>query len=369
MDITRAYLVLGAQPSDSWEIVKRKYRQMMLQYHPDTQGDDEASVYLAQQINEAYAVVKKHLSGDGVFRSPSEEFTENLHGMHQSRRNAWESAFAGGSEGFRKRPTNGAAGAEPFHWETGENPQAYCRRLVYEGTGMYDAGEVLWKERTQGRYNWDPYKEDFQVYARSVNEACTELLGIEERRFGYYDREELPDPSLEDAYRQQIFHLLMQQFVLPGLCLDRIAQEHERDEAVKGKYAFDCAAGLRGAQQMSVLAHIQNGDMLQLGMDGERMIVLTREGLRVGHISFHEDSLYYIVSLLLRMGGAVMEPQVRQIRQQRRTRPMTAHISLRLHVKLQDETEQKEQLQKMTAAGNRRIAALLAEYREELEWR
>ncbi len=354
MDTARAYLVLGAEPADDLEIIKHKYHQMMQLYHPDAAGEDEASLFLAQQINEAYTLLRRELTEAAVFGASGADSTEKAHtdGREKAAR-----------EAQRARSARRAASGKTA-WDAGENPAAFCERLIYEGSGMYDSGEILWHESRRGRYNWDPYKEDFRIFARSINEACGELLSKEERRFEIYDRDDHPDPSLQDAMRLRLFHLLIQQFVQPAFCLDRIAQEHERDEEIPGKYSFECAVGLKGAPQLKVLTHLQPGDMLQIGMDGERMQVYSREGLPLGHVSFHEDSLYYVISLLLQRGGALMEPQVRSIHENRLSRPQTARIAMRLHVRLQDNEDKGRS---RTQESCRQMEQLLDRYRRQLE--
>ncbi len=347
MEISKAYLVLGASREDSWEIIKRKYHQMMLLYHPDTAGeDDDASLFLAQQINEAYALVKEDVQG----RDKSRVFSRST--------GAQDVSAASRTQQKAER-----SAGQPFFWNAGENPLAYCERILYEGSGMYDSGEILWHESRRGRFNWDPYKEEFRIFARSINEACSELLSGEERRFHIYDRADLADPSRQDTYRLWLFHLLIQEYIRPALCLDRIAEEHEKDPHVNGKYSFDAAVGLKGKEALSYLAHIRPEDMLLLSMDGERMLLSTREGLPLGHVSFHEDSLYYVLALLLREEGAVMEAQVRKISENRKTRPMTARVSVRIHVRLKEgEKERRKSIQE----ANARIEELLRLYREEL---
>ncbi|RLA73767.1 MAG: molecular chaperone DjlA [Epsilonproteobacteria bacterium] len=65
-NISDAYKLLGVNESDNMSIVKKAYRKLVRQYHPDiikSQGKDEAYMKEAtqktQEINQAYEMIKK----------------------------------------------------------------------------------------------------------------------------------------------------------------------------------------------------------------------------------------------------------------------------------------------------------------------
>ncbi len=67
--IQNAYDVLGASPQDDMESIKKKYRALVKEYHPDIlmgQGKDQSMIDAAtaklQEINEAYETIKKEKS-------------------------------------------------------------------------------------------------------------------------------------------------------------------------------------------------------------------------------------------------------------------------------------------------------------------
>ena len=66
MGIQNAYAILGASESDDMETIKKKYRALVKEYHPDIlmgQGKDQSIIEAAtaklQEINEAYELIKK----------------------------------------------------------------------------------------------------------------------------------------------------------------------------------------------------------------------------------------------------------------------------------------------------------------------
>jgi len=68
-DISQAYKILGVNKDDDLNIIKKAYRKLIKQYHPDiikSQGKDEAYMKEAtaktQEINQAYEMIKKNLA-------------------------------------------------------------------------------------------------------------------------------------------------------------------------------------------------------------------------------------------------------------------------------------------------------------------
>lgn len=69
MGIQNAYAILGADESEDMESIKRKYRALVKEYHPDIlmgQGKEQSIIDAAttklQEINEAYEMIKKERS-------------------------------------------------------------------------------------------------------------------------------------------------------------------------------------------------------------------------------------------------------------------------------------------------------------------
>jgi len=66
LTLTRAYEVLGVQEGSSFDVVKKEYRKLVREYHPDIlmgQGKEQSIIDQAtaklQEINEAYELIKK----------------------------------------------------------------------------------------------------------------------------------------------------------------------------------------------------------------------------------------------------------------------------------------------------------------------
>ena len=62
---------------------------------------------------------------------------------------------------------------------------------------------LIIKEPARGRFVWDPDMEEFRLFSKSVLEACREVMTD-------HDTTSSPDRI------RDIFHLMMQEYVLPA---------------------------------------------------------------------------------------------------------------------------------------------------------
>ena len=85
--------ILGISPKADMEQIKKQYRQLMHQFHPDVSGSSKTSYrYSVQEINLAYAVLKKSLSDPELSLSSGEKkrpFSKNLHWDAPLNQHAW----------------------------------------------------------------------------------------------------------------------------------------------------------------------------------------------------------------------------------------------------------------------------------------
>ena len=60
-NVNAAYKDLNLQPNASLEEVKSQYRTLSKQYHPDANANKKQNAEKMQNLNAAYALLKKHL--------------------------------------------------------------------------------------------------------------------------------------------------------------------------------------------------------------------------------------------------------------------------------------------------------------------
>ena len=267
-----AFSILGVQPSDPGAVIKRKYRELIRQYHPDghrtgqydeTDQRDER----IRQVTAAYETLRR---------------TEHIWRREESCRTA----------------------------AVRQNPEAYCERSLY---GYYDLFEELPEDiylKGSGRYVWDPDQEEFILYLKSVNEAAGRLLLERERRAGIYDPDEITDDSYQDIrhrVRLRVFHYLTQQFISPLECLEKMYGPGKKEYSAAGRIRYKgrsragdnaCAEDTLSENEMKAVSGIdwpcvmkKNRICLMAAVAGgtERLVP----------ISFDEDCLYYITGALL----------------------------------------------------------------------
>lgn len=103
VDFKDYYTVLGVPRNASETDIKKAFRKLARQYHPDTAKDKKAAEEKFKEINEAYEVL-----GDSSKRKKYDELGANWDKQPQG--------FPGGAGGGTWRGGNGAPGGQEFHF-------------------------------------------------------------------------------------------------------------------------------------------------------------------------------------------------------------------------------------------------------------
>ncbi|MBR1628348.1 MAG: J domain-containing protein [Lachnospiraceae bacterium] len=236
MDLREAYRILGISETDSETMRKRKYRRLMLLYHPDAAGDE--NIHRSQRINAAYEYVKTH--------SKELSFGE----------------------------------AAP-RWNAAVNENAFCDREVFVDYSFLDK-RIPIRQVAEGKYLWDPYLEDFKMLARSVAMRTADLI----REYACHGDE------------AGLFHLLMQDFIEPISCARKVGLCQEAGEESE-VYAFAGAVGVSDFGLVRALQGREQSFEVFARPEGSRVAISDREGVIYGNLSYDEDSFYYVVNPLL----------------------------------------------------------------------
>ena len=284
MNLQDAYRILGASPGEDPAQVKGKYRQLMLQHHPDAAGasgrDEMAALELAKQINEAFRLVKRHALQETLLEGKSA---------------AGSAKEAAGSAGKRQ-------GRRRNILYVPQNRTALYTRSLYIANPLHEEMPPIWV--AEGKFFWDPDVEDFHLFLMSVNRVCMERIGEVESARGFYSRQELPQPHLQDRVRRKLFHLLVQEYVNPRACLNRLCTDIRPGGGCLVEYHVEAAVAFSSRNRRPSVQEIlpwtdaAPGQELSVKAQDSRLLVYDGD-FCFGHLFFDEDYWYYVVIPLI----------------------------------------------------------------------
>lgn len=314
----KAYEILGIEPGTGKSEIKKRYRQLMLQVHPDVGASSrELYEYSAQEINIAYAVLMKEQSAD-----------------HKD--------ISGGGKEQTEKSTKNAA------WDAPVNANAFVEREVLHYVEDYD-GTVLGNFCVaKGKYLWRT-DEDFPLFLLSLYQCSKKLLDE-------IDDELCRDEAVRNRQRVQseLTYLLAQQFIDSTALLKELAKEEAA--GVDGKQTFLIAAMLESSGTASVKA----GELLYPSrVRQHRLYVKNQAGKELGYLSFWDDRLYYVIIPLFEQKRVSVKIQAAEKPVPKRRRAGAGYQNLHLWIRLlpADVSGLPENL-------NQQIEKLLEEYKE-----
>lgn len=356
MNLQQARRILGITPEDDKTAIKKKYRRLMGQFHPDAQAGESAldSIRRAQEINEAYEYLKKHT---GIFQSSAA--TEK-----GSRRTTSEK---GAKSVWKDRPPK-----KP-EWTGRTNEKAFCERNVYQRYSMEVEvpTDKLYYRVARGRYLWDPATEDFTLFVTSLHHATKELLEQAEERATRKAAESVANAAAgarnTEADRFQIqsklFYHLSAQFADPVQILGRIAKPERTDESGRQIYHFHTSLGADATQSAyRRLIALQSEDAIYpLAFQENRILVCREKTYPLGHLFFEDDRLYFCVIPLLQAKLAQVQMKVRKVQVLRKTHPYKVKVDIDLYFRTE-----KEIADYKGRDHNLEIAEILNDYEADL---
>ena len=245
--------ILGISPKADMEQIKKQYRRLMHQFHPDVSGSSKTSYrYIVQEINLAYAVLKKSLSDPEVSLSSGE----------------------------KKRPFS-----KNLHWDAPLNQHAWIEREILHYAEDYEGNVIGNFTIARGKYLWTT-EEDFPLFLLSIYRCGQELLDEIDAEL---EREE--NSALRLRFQPQLTYLLAQQF-MDGTSLlrelaDRIVSEKASSET------FYLPAMLETSHKTLKLR--ENEPLFPSRLKDHRLYLKNSAGQELGYLSFPDDRFYYIV--------------------------------------------------------------------------
>lgn len=290
MTIKEAYQILGIPVGTDFYEIKKRYRRLMLQVHPDSgsqPGPPSASVSrapsvsCAQEITAAYSVLKRSVFGGNV--SVLQKRQETARNDHKT-----------GAEGKR------------YAWNAPVNEHAYREREILHYAEDSEGAVLGSFCIARGKYLWTT-EEDFPLFLLSITRCGNELLDEFEHR---------PDSRRDTAsssYSQQrsqilaeLIYLLAQQFIDGTSLLCELSVRETRDK--RGNPVFYLPAMLELAPHSPVP---EAGEVLcPSRLQKHRLYLKNPAGLELGYLSFPDDRLYYVVIPLFEQKRAQVRIQL-----------------------------------------------------------
>ncbi len=230
-----ALKILGMSATNSQEEIKKRYRSLMLQTHPDVTEESDYP-YDAGLINVAYEYLMKNVDDP-----------EEIHGR----------SVQPEKTGIR--------------WNALINPNAYVPRNIYHSVEDSDGAVVGEAILDRGKYCWTE-DEDFSSFLKSLYECSKEIV-------------QQHNPSEEENLEllSQIAYLLSQQYVDAGMVLSSFTEQVKED-------IYHIGAMLEMDRRFVLKA----GDILYpSAIRKHRLYVSDVKGRELGYLSFKDDRLYY----------------------------------------------------------------------------
>ena len=378
MNLKEAFALLGINPEAGMRDIKTEYRRLMLQYHPDTMAgdslDEERILRRAQRINEAYTMIQNSSEEDRRKLS-----RETVRAGGSSRHFHWATfgdergEFGNDRPDFRETRED----REPEGtWEAEINPAAFGPRDIFFAASWHHKGLNDLHRAARGPYYWEPDLEEFRMLLFSVNSLSEEIIETAEDRMSRENpafRKGLPYiPELRGRLRQDIFHLLMQQFIRPYECLEKLVRIDHLDPDGHEVYLVSAFLGIAaGSAAIPAAEDLTIADLLYPSdLQDNRLILSDGSGRRLGYLSFPDDRMYYLLMPLLRKKQAQVKITVREIKTGTGADREGMHIELDLFLKVMEVPEENEEAMAKEAEGNRlinlRIEELLDNYETQL---
>ena len=314
MNKSQARKILGLDGSEDKREIKKKYRKLMYEHHPDNSDSDDSK--LAAKINTAYELIMKDYA---------------------------DSATNSGNQSNKSNRSATKRTARPKHkpWSAKENKNAFCARPILHEVEDFEGNNLGTIEIARGKYIWTK-DEEFSMFLKSLYETSKELLDNARPSLFF----ELPE-IIKQKYLADITYLLTGQFIDSSLTLNELALVEADSYKVNAMVELEPGATTP-----------KPGSMLYpAGVSNHRLFLRNKVGEIIGYLSFKDDRLYYVVIPLFEQKKAQVKMVVADDIQ--KTRRGNKYVDLDLWIRiLPTETSAVE-------STNNQIQALLDKYAHE----
>lgn len=316
MTPTEAGRILGISPNADIEQIKKQYRRLMLQFHPDVSLPSPSEYpYSAQEINLAYAVLKK-----SIIKPTTQNFTV------QKKKQA----------------------EKTFPWNAPVNQQAWKKREIFHYAEDSEGNIIGNFTIARGKYLWTT-EEDFPLFLLSIYRCSQEILdeidtGLEKRT----------NTNLRQQIQSQLTYLLAQQF-MDGTSLFRELAEKAVSEK-SGTETYYLPAMLETLHRNSKLE--ENEPIFPSRLKEHRLYLKNRTGQELGYLSFPDDRFYYILIPLFEQRRVLVKIRTAKKRDLRGKKDINRYYLLHLWIRFAPQSKKQ-----MPENLNLQIQTLLDSYK------
>lgn len=334
MTAPEAYQILGLPIGSDFSEIKKKYRRLMLQVHPDTGSRTDAVLAArAQEINVAYSVLKRLACSGNSF-------------VFQSNGGFAQEGYS--SCGYQTKKKERSA------WNAPINQYAYREREILHYAEDSE-GMTLGSFRiAKGKYLWIT-EEDFPLFLLSVYRCGKEILDEID-----FSRRQEPEPAVRQQIHAELVYLLAQQFI------DGTALLRELAKRASGKTDSDVFYLPAMLENTGLYPVSYEEALFPSRLQKHRLYLKNSSGQELGYLSFPDDRLYYVVIPLFEQRRAQVRIQTAEQQSGwpaggRRKKDAGAYRRLHLWIKLSS-GEQNGLPENL----NLQIEQLLKRYRQSL---
>ncbi|MDE6607592.1 MAG: J domain-containing protein [Lachnospiraceae bacterium] len=318
MTVKEAYNILGLPFGTELHEIKKKYKKLMMQVHPDASVHaKETYAYSAQEINTAYSTLK-------------------------------EKSTTGTKRGTCSKKDNSTKEPQPVMWDAPINQSAYKEREVLQYVTDYE-GTVLGNFCVaKGKYLWTT-EEDFPLFLLSIYRCSKQLLDEIDTSL---HREEVS--VIRHQFQTELTYLLAQQFIAGTALLKELAKEEKSDQ--NGHRIFLLSSMLESSDKTDAL---KPGEALYPSrLKKHRLYLKYKTGKEAGYLSFSDDRLYYVVIPLFEQRAVRIKIQAAEKQPQKQRKTTAAYQNLDLWIKIRD-----NDITRMPENLNLQIEQLLEKYK------
>ena len=297
MTRTRACLILGITADAGMSEIKKAYRKLMHQVHPDTDAFHTIKyAYTAQEINEAYGFLCKV-------------------GTAQTKQDSSKAASPQQTSFTRRSDSR-------TRWNAPLNPNAYTERNIYHYVEDYDCSIIGNIILDTGKFLWQP-EEDFPLFLKSIFECGKKILEKAEQESGH-----TLSSSRRAEIQPKLVYLLAQQFIDATETLKMLIKPSVKEDCniyhIPAMLELSLNAPVLPAGSVLYPAAIQN----------HRLFLKLKNGQTIGYLSFHDDRLYYIVIPLFEQRRAQVKIRISDKTEQKKSRNSSLYKNLDFWLKV-----------------------------------